>query len=357
VRVAIIAPPWIPTPPPAYGGTEAVLDGLTTGLARAGHDVLFVGHPDSTVPAEIVSPLGASLSGEIGHGVTELRHVLGGYEEAERWRADVVHDHTMSGPLIAESWCDVPVVVTNHGSFDDLTLPIFRSMPSASIVAISRSQASTAGDLPIAAVVHHGLDVESWPAGRGDGGYALFLGRMHPDKGPQTAIRLAAKAGIPIVLAAKMREGAEKAFFDAEVRPLLGPNATYVGEAEARTKKELLAGACCLLNPIAWMEPFGMVMIEAMACGTPVVGSAIGSASEIVTDGETGFLCNTEDQFLSGLASLDQIDRAQCRETVVQRFSIEAMTEQYVRVYERAIEDRSMITHDEHRRRSSVSSA
>jgi glycosyltransferase involved in cell wall biosynthesis len=310
-----------------------VLDGLIRGLLRHGHDVLYVGHPDSTVPCEHESPLHPEDIGPIGHGTSELAHVVGGYAAAERWGADVVHDHTLTGPVVARAQTDLPVVVTNHGSFDRLTLPIFRHMGDASIVAISHSQASTAADVPIAAVVHHGIELEAFPMGSGGGGYVLFLGRMHPDKGPHRAIRLAQKAGLPIVVAAKMREALEQEFFEAEVRPLLGPDATYVGEADNATKKELLAGAVALLNPIAWMEPFGMVMIEALACGTPVVTAPAGAAPEIVEDGVTGFLCFDDDDYVDALAEAGTIDRSACRAAVAERFTTDAMTRGYLAVY------------------------
>lgn len=341
-RVAVIGSPWVPTPPPAYGGTEAVLDGLVRGLAAAGHDVLYAGHPASTLPVELVSPVALDDIGPIGHGVSELAHVVGSYAAAEQWGADVVHDHTLSGPLHAVGASALPVVVTNHGAFDRLTRPIFRAMGEAAIVAISHSQASTAGDIRVAAVVHHGLELDTWPVGTGDGGYVLFLGRMHPDKGPHRAIQLARRAGMPIVLAAKMRESPEEQFFDAEVRPLLGADATYVGEADAAAKRELLAGAVALLNPISWMEPFGMVMVEALACGTPVVTAPVGAAPEIVEDGITGFLCPEEEDYVDALEAAPGLSRQRCRSAVAERFTTETMVREYVAVYGDA-DDRSAL--------------
>jgi glycosyltransferase involved in cell wall biosynthesis len=343
MRIAVIGSPWVPTPPPAYGGTEAVVHGLILGLLRAGHDVLYAGHPDSTVPCQRVSPVARDDIGPIGHGTSELAHVIGAYQAAERWGADVVHDHTLTGPVMATGTSDLPVVVTNHGAFERLTLPIFRCMSRALIVAISHSQASTADDVPVAAVVHHGLDVASWPFGRGEGGYALFLGRMHPDKGPHRAIRLAREAGIPIVLAAKMREAAELDFFEQEVRPLLGADATWVGEADATTKRKLLAGASVLLNPISWMEPFGMVMIEALACGTPVVTAPAGAAPEIVDDGETGFLCLEDEEYVEALQAAPGLRREACRAAVCERFTTDLMVRNYLAVYGDAVRESALV--------------
>lgn len=191
------------------------------------------------------------------------RHVINAYDHVRDWGADVVHDHTLVGPVYAERF-DLPVVTTNHGPFDGELADLYRAIADrVAVIAISHHQASTAIQTPIAAVIHHGVDVDASPHGSGDGGYALFLGRMSPDKGVDVAARVARRAEIRLRIAAKMREPAEVAYFERDVAPLLGDGIDYVGEVGGRAKLDLLAGARCLLNPIAWPEPFGMVMIEA----------------------------------------------------------------------------------------------
>ena len=178
------------------------------------------------------------------------------------------------------------------------------------MIAISHHHASTAGDIAVAGVIHHGLDVDAFPLGDGDGGYALFLGRMSPDKGVDVSVRVARQAGVSLRIAAKMREPAEVAFFEQQIAPMLGDGVAYVGEVGGRDKLDLLAGARCLINPIAWPEPFGMVMIEALAVDTPVVATPKGSAPEIVTDEVTGFIGAYEDELAAAVACASDLDRS-----------------------------------------------
>ncbi len=336
MRIAIIAPPWVPVPPPLYGGTEAVLDALARGLTTAGHDVLLYTTGDSTCP--VPRSWTYEHAPGIGSGgvVAELRHVIDAYAAVRD--ADVIHDHTLVGPVYAERFAGLPVVTTNHGPFDRDLATVYRAVGHrVPIIAISHHQASTARDVPIAAVIHHGVDTAQFPVGAGNGGYALFLGRMNPDKGVHTAARIARAAGVPLRIAAKMREPAELDYFNERVKPLLGGSIEYLGEVGGRDKLNLLAGAACLLNPIAWPEPFGMVMIEALACGTPVVATPCGAAPEIVDDGITGFVCSDEHALLTALRKVTELDRAACRRAVKDRFSAARMAEDHIDLYTSAL--------------------
>jgi glycosyltransferase involved in cell wall biosynthesis len=205
------------------------------------------------------------------------------------------------------------------------------------VVAISHHQAGTAGAIPIAAVIHHGVDVDAIPAGAGDGGFALFLGRMNPDKGVHTAVEVARRASTPLVIAAKMREPAEREYFEAFVRPLLGEGAAYAGEVDTETKRKLLAEARCLLNPIAWPEPFGMVVVESLAAGTPVVATPLGAIPELVDDGVTGFLRTSLDDLAAAVDEAGTLDRAACRRAAETRFSHRRMAADHVALYERLL--------------------
>jgi glycosyltransferase involved in cell wall biosynthesis len=335
MRIAIVAPPWLPIPPPAYGGTENVLDALARGLRRSGHDVLLCTTGDSTCPVARTSVFEKAIGVGSGSSVDEIRHVLHSYEEVQD--CDVVHDHTLVGPLYSAAFGDLPVVTTNHGPFNSELIELYRVLSGrVPVIAISEHQASTALGVRIAAVIHHGVSLEDFPVGTGGGGYALFLGRMHPGKAPHVAAAIAREAGFPLKIAAKMHEPAEYAYFEEMVRPLLGGNVEYVGEVDRPTKLGLLAEAECLLNPIAWPEPFGMVMIEALACGTPVLTTPFGAAPEIVRDGLVGFVRSEPSDLVEALGRVPEIDRAACRKRVVERFSVERMVADHVEVYERA---------------------
>jgi glycosyltransferase involved in cell wall biosynthesis len=265
---------------------------------------------------------------------TELHHAIAAYDAVVDWAPDVVHDHTLVGPVYGRQF-GLPIVTTNHGPFDSELAALYRAIASeVAVVAISHHHASTARGIPLAGVIHHGVDVDAFPLGDGDRGYLLFLGRMSADKGVDLAVDIARSAGVPLRIAAKMREPAEIAFFETSIAPLLGDTVEYVGEVGGRDKLDLLAGARALLNPIRWPEPFGMVMIEALACGTPVLATAKGSAPEIVEHGVTGFV-GTPPQLTAAVARLAEIDRRECRKSAAERFSTHRMVTDHVRLYER----------------------
>jgi glycosyltransferase involved in cell wall biosynthesis len=335
MKIALIAPPWLPIPPPAYGGTEAVVDRLARGFAEAGHDVLLLASGDSTCPVPTASVIDTAESDRMGAAVPELRHVIHAYERAADY--DVVHDHTVMGPVYASGKSGGPLVVTtNHGPFNDELSDIYRSIGGRiPIIAISHSQAATAVDVPIAGVIHHGIDTEAFPFGAGDGGYLLFLGRMVPEKGARRAALIAQLAGVPLLIAAKMREPLELQFYEEQVKPLLGNGVEYIGEVANGERLELLRGARALLNPIRWPEPFGLVMIEALACGTPVLTFAEGAAPEIVDDGVTGFVCDDEAAMVRAISKIDSLDRRACRAAAETRFSTARMVRDHLELFGR----------------------
>jgi glycosyltransferase involved in cell wall biosynthesis len=345
MHIGLIAPPGVPVPPPAYGGTESVVDRLARGLVRAGQEVLLAAAANSTCPVPRVG--GTAEAAEAGpvcaDTVTELRHVITSY--AAMSDVDLVHDHTLTGPLYRRPPAGTPVVTTAHGPFDATLSPIYRAMRGVAVVAISYHQAATADGVPLAAVIHHGLDVESVPVGRGNGGYASFLGRMSPEKGPREAALVARAAGVPLRMAAKLREPAEREYFDAQVKPLLCSDVEFLGELGCAEKLELVGGSFALVNPMQWAEPFGLVMIEALATGTPVVATPVGSAPEIVDDGVTGFLRSGGVPLAAALLDASQLDRAGCRAAVARRFSTERMVADHVRLYEELVLDPSPRRH------------
>jgi len=266
-----------------------------------------------------------------GDTITELAHITRAY--AAMTGMDVIHDHTIAGPLYRHRPA-IPVVTTNHGPFEPGPRLLFQRMQDdTAIVAISHHQASTAEGVRISRVIHHGLDVDKVPVGTGDGNYLAFLGRMTADKGPLQAIEVARIAGMPLKIAAKMREDAEIEYFETKVQPLLGGGVEYVGEVDEAGKFELLGAATALLNPIQWPEPFGLVMIEALACGTPVVATSAGSVPEIVDDGLTGFIRDAAEDLASCLLLAVDLDRAACREAAESRFSTARMVADHLELY------------------------
>ena len=334
LRIGLLAPPWVPVPPPSYGGIEQVVATLAEGLVERGHEVTLVAAPGSSLPGvRMLSPL-VSLPDAIGEPASDWRHALAGIDALQD--VDVVIDH--SGPLgaLLTSRLHVPGLHVTHGPLDAVPTEIYagiaRHSPRLRLVAISHAQRAMAPELPFAGVCHNGLALETARFRARPDGYLAFLGRMSPEKGPADAIRIARRAGLPLLIGAKCREPAEHAYFAEHVAPALGPDVVWLGELNAAEKYDLLAGARALLFPIAWPEPFGMVMIEAMACGTPVLATARGSVPEVVADGVTGFVRATPDELVETVARIGEIDRHACRRRVAELFSSDAMTAGYERL-------------------------
>lgn len=332
MKIAVIAPPWTPIPPVSYGGIEAVVDQLAVGFQRAGHEVLLFATGDSTCPVPRHSTL-ATADPRLGMAVPELLHISAAYEAVDDF--DVVHDHTLVGPFCVQRGRPQVVVTTAHGPIDGELGPLYRRLGGGvSLIAVSHAQARSAPSVPVAKVIHHGVDVDYFPDGKGDGDFCLFLGRMTAEKGAHRAIAVARRAGVPLRMAAKCREPAEREYFEKFVEPELGDDAAYLGEVSHARKLELLASARALLFPIRWNEPFGMVMIEALACGTPVLAFPEGAVPEIVDDGTNGFLCADEDAMVEALGHVDRIDRAACRADVERRFSTDRMVADHVDLFD-----------------------
>lgn len=332
----MVAPPWAPVPPPFYGGIEAVVDQLAVGLRRAGHEVVLFTTGDSTCPVPRRSVLPHAEGERIGHVVPELCHVVHAYDAARGF--DLVHDHTMLGPVYSERFPGLPVVTTIHGPLDRQLAGLYRRVASrVDLIAISQAQAASAPGLRISRVIPHGVDAVRFPDGRGAGGYCAFVGRMCPEKGAHRALEVARRAGVDLVLAGKMRTQAERDYFHAEVEPHLGDRAWYVGEVRHERKLAILANAWCLLFPIRWPEPFGLVMIEALACGTPVLAFPEGAAPEVVEHGRTGFLCQDEAEMAEAIPQVGTIDRRACRRAVESRFSGERMVGEHIDLFQQVV--------------------
>jgi glycosyltransferase involved in cell wall biosynthesis len=346
LRVGVIAPPWLPVPPQGYGGTEAVIDTLVRGLQQAGCEVVLFATGDSTcdVPRRWYYPAALGTGADPGLEAVHARAAHAALRDC-----DVIHDHTVAGPLdVLSRPGGPPVLATLHGDPSPADLVRYRRVAgSIGLIAISHCQRRSLTEMPVAAVIHHGIDLDAFPLGRGDGGYVAFLGRMSPDKGADRAIRVARAAGRPIVLAAKMRAPEEHRWFAEAVEPLLGPDATFVGEVDAEGRRALLGRAEALVNPLGWPEPFGLVMVEAAASGTPVLAFAAGASPEIVEDGITGFICSDEDDMADRLQLVAGLDRATCRERARARFGGDRMAADHLTLYRRAVVAAALDPHRE----------
>ena len=346
MRIGLIAPPFLPVPPRAYGGTESVIDDLARGFTGAGHTVVLFTTGDSACPVTRRFVRLDAVTGQMGETLPELAHVLAAYDALAD--CDVVHDHTVAGPLVgALRGGGPPIVTTIHGAPDDDLRAVYAEVARrVTVVAVSHAQRARAVGVPIARVIHHGIDATEFPTGEGRGGYLLFLGRMAPEKGAHRAIEVARRAGIPLLLAARMQGVDERRYFEERVRPHLGADARYVGEVDRHAKLRLLRDATALVNPIRWPEPFGLVMVEALACGTPVLAFSEGAAPEIVAHGCTGFLCADEDEMAIAADKIGDIDRHECRAAVMRQFTTERMVGEYLELFSQVVDRRALAPPD-----------
>ena len=341
LRVGVLAPPWVPVPPDAYGGIEVVVALLSERLQERGHDVTLVAAPGSDVEGvRLVTPL-SDLPDEIGRTEPELHHLLGALEPLED--CDVILEH--AGPtaaLLASAQLRPPVLHVTHGPIAGDQLDAYREIarraPNLRLIALSRAQCEAAPDLPWAGVCHNGLDVDEVPFREEPGDHFAFLGRITPEKGVEEAIAIARRAGRPLAIAAKCREEDERRYFERAVAPHIGDDVTWLGEIGPEEKFALLGGARALLFPISWPEPFGMVMIESMACGTPVLATPCGSVPEVVREGVSGFIRADVDGLVEAARRVDRLDRRACRADATERFSADAMADGYERVIAEALE-------------------
>ncbi len=338
LRVAMVAPPWYELPPTGYGGIESVCADLTDGLLARGVDVTLVGVGTNGTGARFVRTFAEPQHHRLGDTMPDAVHAAALPSILATLDVDLVHDHSFLGPLIAAGRA-IPTLVTAHGPVDGELGRYYHALGSAlDLVAISRSQRSSAPWLNWAGVVHNAVRVRDFPFRADKSDFALFLGRMSPEKGLVTAIAAATCAGMDLVVAAKASEAAERQYFEDEIRPRLGAGIHWLGEADRAAKRTLLSNARCLLFPIDWDEPFGMVMIEALACGTPVVALRRGSVPEVVRHGVTGWVCDDEAQLPEALLRAGELDPAACRADVLARFDVDRMAREYLQVYHRLVE-------------------
>ena len=335
----MLAPPWFAVPPSGYGGIEWIVWLLADGLVDHGHDVTLFASGDSHTKAKLASVFDRAPSEQIGRSLPDLRHILACYERAEEF--DVINDHT--GPLgaVLGELLSTPVVHTVHGPLDgepgDVYESIGRVAPSVGLISISLNQRRPKPDLNWIANVPNALDLEHYPCKPHRGDYLLFLGRFNHEKGAHRAVAVAMELGLPLKLAGKMREPREKDYFAEFVEPHLGNGIEYLGEVNHGTKVELLQNARCTLFPIEWEEPFGLVMIESMACGTPVIATRQGAVPEVIGDGTGGVIVDHWHDIPAALEQADAIEPTECRRFAEEQFAPDRMVADYERAYREAI--------------------
>lgn len=333
MRVALIAPPFISIPPPHYGGTELFIAQLAAGLKRLGHQPVVYTNGESALECEtrwLFPRMEWPLSNALHGSLKDLAHSSWACRDAVE-DCDVIHFNNAPG-LAFSRLLAKPVAYTLHHPFDSALSQFYRHFPAVHFVAISHSQAARE-ILPQLRVIPHGMDLAAYHLGAGRRSYLCTIGRIAPIKGIHTAIEVARQTGIPLKIAGEIQP-LYRDYWEQRIRPAVdGRLIEYVGEADLEAKNQLLGGACAFLFPIEWEEPFGLVMLEAMACGAPVLAFPRGSAPEVVRDGVSGWLC-TSVADLARRAANPGIPAGRCREYVREHFSAERMVRAYAALFE-----------------------
>lgn len=336
MRIGLIAPPWFPVPPPGYGGIEWVVWLLADGLADAGLDVTLFSVGQSRTRANLEYVFEEAPSDDIGRTFPELRHALNCYSRHRDF--DLINDHTgLLGAALGGA-VETPVVHTVHGPVNGIPGLLYEQIasiaPQVGLISISLNQRRPKPHLNWIANCPNAIDFDLYPFSPHRGDYLLFLGRMSPEKGAHRAVRTAVETGLPLKLAAKMREPLEKEYFDEYVRPHLTSQIEYLGEVSHGEKVELLQHARATLFPIEWEEPFGLVMIESMACGTSVISSRWGAVPEVIEPGRSGVIVDDWGDAAAALEAADRISPESCRAYAVERFMPERMVRDYRAAYD-----------------------
>lgn len=336
MKILQVAPLWERVPPPAYGGTEAVVGVLTDALVREGHEVVLCASGDSLSQAPVSWVYARSLRTDDGiEDGASYTWVHAAEAVAASREFDLIHNHAGEPVMALAGLTPTPMLTTMHNPITPDTKIVWGRY-DGHYNTVSRAQLRTVPQLArphYAGVVYNAIDVATFPFRQSKDDYLLFLNRISPEKGAHLAVEVARKAGRRLIIAGKVGRD-DRDYFEAIVKPLIdGNGVVYAGEADHRLKRELYSRAACLLNPICWEEPFGLVPVEAMACGTPVVAFARGALPELIADGETGFLVQDVDSMVAAVDRVGSIEPARCRGHVEANFDVQVMLAGYLRLY------------------------
>lgn len=343
MRIAVVVPGEESVPPATYGGTELVAYNLVQQLTAMGHKVTLVASGDSHTNAKLFAPIARSLRASTGDKLLQYREyhhylyvgkVVGMLANN---KFDIIHSHLGWQLLPFTNLLSAPVITTMHGPLNVENQQLFyQPFADANFVSISMNQRKGMPHLNYVATVYNGIDVDKFVVGKGKREYLAFLGRFSPEKGPIHAIQVAKKTGIPLIMAGKV-DRVDEDYFKRMVKPHVnGKTVRFIGEVNHPQKLKLLCGAKALLSPVQWEEPFGLVNVEALACGTPVIALRRGSLPELITEG-VGFVCDTVDAMVAAVGKLDNINPNDCRRLAEERFSAACMTLGYLAAYKKVI--------------------
>ena len=346
MRIAQIAPIPERVPPKKYGGTERVIYHLTEELVKMGHDVTLFASGDSITSAKLVSVVPKSLrempneKDIYGFNVNSLLNMGLAYSLQDQF--DVIHDHNAHMGLPTANIASTPVVMTWHGPYDSEISRYFAMLDKPSLVSISKSQASLASGLRFMGTVYNGLPMQHYPFSDKSADYLLYVGRIDMEKGVHHSMDAAVRLQKKLIIAAKLDDQvpAIKSYFDEYIQPRLAAHPDllhWIGEVDETERNELMKNAMALLHAVTWPEPFGLSLIEAMACGCPVIAFNQGSIPELVINGKTGFVVNNVDEMVEAIKNLHKIKRKNCRDHALKNFNSRKMAEGYVAIYEKAI--------------------
>lgn len=339
MKIALISPIAWRTPPTHYGPWENIASLLCEGLVKRGIDVTLFATADSKTAGKLVAvcPRGYEEDKNVEPKVWECLHICEVFERSKEF--DLIHNNFDFLPLTYSCLVDTPVLTTIHGFSSPAIMPVYEKFNDKNYyVSISNSDRSD--KLNYIATIYHGINLEQFTFNKKLGDYLIFFGRMHPDKGAKEAIKIAQSFGMKLIMAGIVQD---QEYFEKEIEPNFSNDIVYVGSVGPEKRDKLLGGAYALLHPIYFAEPFGLSVVESMACGTPVVAFNKGSMPELITSGKNGFIVSNVEEAVFALGKIPQIDRQFCRDTVEQRFSVDRMVDDYIKVYQQIIDENKKV--------------
>lgn len=350
MKIAQIANIAEPVPPKKYGGTERVVYALTEELVRRGHEVTLFASGDSITAGKLVSVYSSSLrkariADPYGLNPLALHHIGIAYQKQHEF--DIIHDHNWLISMPTANVVQTPVVMTMHGALDVINKHLFVDFKNIHYVTVSKAQQEPLNQSISAEVVHNGLPMQSYPFSKEAENYLLFVGRISMQKGLHHAIQIAKYLRLPLLIAAKL-DKEEKSYFKKYIEPHLSSDIRWIGEVDEEERNRLMSRALCLLHPVTWREPFGLTVIEAMACGCPVVAFNRGAVPELIHDGKTGYIVEDVEEMITAVKNIKKIQRQDCREYALEKFSVTRMADKYEALYQRIVEKNFKKTNGKH---------